>query len=319
MDALVRDGRLVRAGDRVTLPGAAAAAPDPALAAAMDRLESALAVAAPPALADAARAAGCPPEGVRALERDGRIVVLEPTLAYAAETYATLTAQALALADGRAADARRAARRDRHEPPVRHGDPRGPRPARDPPPHAGRASAGATRRVGRVGHDPMTTAAIVLAGGRSSRFGRDKLVEPVDGRADAGASRRRRGRHRGRGAGRGRPGCGAADPDRRPPRRRRPRLRGSARWRRCRPGGDRCGGRARRRRRHAVARAGGAPAAASTRSGTRRSTPRSWRPAVATGRCRWPFVGRRRSRSPRSCSPRTSAASGRCATASRSR
>ena len=27
----------------------------------------------------------------------------------------------------------------------------------------------------------MTTAAIVLAGGRSSRFGRDKLVEPVDG------------------------------------------------------------------------------------------------------------------------------------------
>ncbi len=98
VDALVRDGRLVRVGDRVTLPGAAAPAPDPALAAAMDRLESTLAVAAPPALADAARAAGCPPEGVRALERDGRIVVLEPTLAYAADTYAALTAQALALA-----------------------------------------------------------------------------------------------------------------------------------------------------------------------------------------------------------------------------
>ena len=32
------------------------------------------------------------------MERDGRIVVLEPTLAYAAGTYATLTAQALALA-----------------------------------------------------------------------------------------------------------------------------------------------------------------------------------------------------------------------------
>ena len=60
--------------------------------------KSALAVAAPPALADAARAAGCPPEGIRALERDGRIVVLEPTLAYAAGTYATLTAQALSLA-----------------------------------------------------------------------------------------------------------------------------------------------------------------------------------------------------------------------------
>ena len=37
----------------------------------MDRLEQSLAVAAPPALAEAARAAGCPPEGVRALERDG--------------------------------------------------------------------------------------------------------------------------------------------------------------------------------------------------------------------------------------------------------
>jgi len=98
VDALVRDGRLVRAGDRVTLPGAAATAPDPALAAAMDRLEAALAVVAPPSLADAARAAGCPPEGIRTLERDGRIVVLEPTLAYAAGTYGTLTAQALALA-----------------------------------------------------------------------------------------------------------------------------------------------------------------------------------------------------------------------------
>ncbi len=98
VDALVRDGRLVRAGDRVTLPGAAASTPDPALAAAMDRLETALAVLAPPPLADAAGAAGCPPEGVRALERDGRIVVLEPTLAYAASTYTTLTAQALAMA-----------------------------------------------------------------------------------------------------------------------------------------------------------------------------------------------------------------------------
>ena len=98
VDALVRDARLVRAGDRVTLPGAAPTVPDPALVAAMDRLEAALSVVAPPSLADAARAARCPPEGVRALERDGRIVVLEPTLAYAAGTYATLTAQALALA-----------------------------------------------------------------------------------------------------------------------------------------------------------------------------------------------------------------------------
>ena len=35
----------------------------------MDRLEAALAVATPPAPGDAARAAGCPPDGVRALER----------------------------------------------------------------------------------------------------------------------------------------------------------------------------------------------------------------------------------------------------------
>jgi selenocysteine-specific elongation factor len=98
VDTLVRDGRLVRAGDRVTLPGAATTALDPAIAAAMDRLEAALEVVAPPALADAARTAGCPPEGIRTLERDGRIVVLEPTLAYAAGTYATLTAHALALA-----------------------------------------------------------------------------------------------------------------------------------------------------------------------------------------------------------------------------
>ena len=49
----------------------------------MDRLERALAVAAPPALGEAARAAGCPPDGIRALERAGRIVVLEPDLAYA--------------------------------------------------------------------------------------------------------------------------------------------------------------------------------------------------------------------------------------------
>ena len=51
--------------------------------AAMDRLEAALAVAAPPSLADAARAAGCPPDGVKALERNKRIVRLEDDLAWA--------------------------------------------------------------------------------------------------------------------------------------------------------------------------------------------------------------------------------------------
>jgi hypothetical protein len=64
----------------------------------MDRLERARAVAAPPALGQAARAAGCPPGGIRALERDGRIVVLEPDLAYASSTYRHIEAQTLSLA-----------------------------------------------------------------------------------------------------------------------------------------------------------------------------------------------------------------------------
>jgi selenocysteine-specific elongation factor len=64
----------------------------------MDRLERALQVAAPPDLAAAARATGCPPAGIRELERGGRIVVLEPGLAYAATTYRTIEATALALA-----------------------------------------------------------------------------------------------------------------------------------------------------------------------------------------------------------------------------
>jgi hypothetical protein len=98
IDALVRAGRLVRAGDVVRLPGAVEPTPDPAQAAAMDRLERALAVSAPPPLTEAARSAGCPPAGIRELERAGRIVVLEPDLAYAMTTYRDLTATALRLA-----------------------------------------------------------------------------------------------------------------------------------------------------------------------------------------------------------------------------
>jgi selenocysteine-specific elongation factor len=99
IDELVRAGRLVRDGDRLRPLGTAPVAPDPAMAAAMDRLEEALAVPAPPSLVVAARSAACPPAGIRELERTGRIVVLEPDLAYAASTYRELTAQALALAD----------------------------------------------------------------------------------------------------------------------------------------------------------------------------------------------------------------------------
>jgi selenocysteine-specific elongation factor len=64
----------------------------------MDRLETALAVVAPPPLADAAQAAGCPPAGIRALERAGRIVVLEADLAYAGSTYRDVIGTALAMA-----------------------------------------------------------------------------------------------------------------------------------------------------------------------------------------------------------------------------
>lgn len=98
IDRLVAEGRLVRAGDVVRLPGVAAASPDPALAAAIERLEAALAVPAPPSLAEAARAAGCPPAGIRDLVRSARIVVLEPDLAYATSTYRDLAARALSMA-----------------------------------------------------------------------------------------------------------------------------------------------------------------------------------------------------------------------------
>ena len=74
------------------------AEPDPVLTAAMDRLIAALSVAAPPPLAEAARAAACPDAGIRELERTGRIVVLEPDLAYAAATYDEITATAVSLA-----------------------------------------------------------------------------------------------------------------------------------------------------------------------------------------------------------------------------
>ena len=98
VDRLVRAERLVRDGDVVRRPGARAAGPDPALRAAMDRLESALAVVAPAPLAEAAHAVGCPPAGVRELERAGRIVVLDADLAYAVATYRDLTTRALSMA-----------------------------------------------------------------------------------------------------------------------------------------------------------------------------------------------------------------------------
>jgi selenocysteine-specific elongation factor len=100
VDELIANGRLVRAGAGLTRPGRepAATGPDQALVDAMERLERALAVVAPSPLSEAARAAVCPAAGIRELERTGRIVVLEPDLAYAATTYRDLTATAVALA-----------------------------------------------------------------------------------------------------------------------------------------------------------------------------------------------------------------------------
>jgi selenocysteine-specific elongation factor len=100
IDRLVAEGRLGRHGDRLADP-ARAAGPPPALQAAMDRLETLLSVAAPSPLADAARAVGCSPEGVRALEAAGRIVRLEDDLAWATETYRGIEATALGLARDR--------------------------------------------------------------------------------------------------------------------------------------------------------------------------------------------------------------------------
>ena len=98
VDELVSEGRLVRDGDRVRSPDHQPAAADPEVAAAMDRLVEALMVLAPPSLHDAAAAAGCPPEAIRELERNGRIVVLDEDLAYAMPTYRDLAAKALSLA-----------------------------------------------------------------------------------------------------------------------------------------------------------------------------------------------------------------------------
>jgi selenocysteine-specific elongation factor len=97
IDDAVTDGALARDGDRLRgperSPGVA-----PEVLEAMNRLEAALAVPAPPALSDAARTAGCPPDGVKALERDKRIVRLEDDLAWAATTWKDLTRRALAMA-----------------------------------------------------------------------------------------------------------------------------------------------------------------------------------------------------------------------------
>lgn len=95
--SLVDRGLLVRDGDRVRDPSAAAG-PSPELAAAMDRLEGLLAVVTPPPLAEAARQVGCPDAGIRLLTTSKRITRLEADLAWATATYHRLAATALAMA-----------------------------------------------------------------------------------------------------------------------------------------------------------------------------------------------------------------------------
>lgn len=92
----VRAGTTIRDGDRLRAPGREALAP--AVRSAMDRLEAALATPMPPPLSAAARAVGCPPDGVRALEAERRIVRLEDDLAWAASTYRELARLALGMA-----------------------------------------------------------------------------------------------------------------------------------------------------------------------------------------------------------------------------
>jgi selenocysteine-specific elongation factor len=94
----VASGRLIRAGDTVRRPGVAGPSRDPRVDEAMDRLVVALDTTAPPSLAETARAVGCAPDAIRELERTGRIVVLEPDLAYAMATYRDLIGRALDLA-----------------------------------------------------------------------------------------------------------------------------------------------------------------------------------------------------------------------------
>jgi selenocysteine-specific elongation factor len=94
LEDLVARGALARSGQALRDPALAATVP-PELEASMRRLEAALSVAAPPSLEEAAAAAGCPPEGVRALAAEGRIVRLAPDLAWSTPTYHRLAALAL--------------------------------------------------------------------------------------------------------------------------------------------------------------------------------------------------------------------------------
>ena len=98
IERLIASARIEAQGDRLGDPSRAQAGRTSEEAAAMDRLERLLDDPAPPPLAESARRAGCPPAAVRALEAEGRIVVIDTDLAYAASAYRALERQVLALA-----------------------------------------------------------------------------------------------------------------------------------------------------------------------------------------------------------------------------
>ncbi len=98
LDGLVADGQIVRDGGVVRDPSHAAPALAEPVLAAMGRLETALDVPAPPSLAEAARASGCPPAGIRALEEEGRLIRVDDDLAWAAGAWRWLARTALDLA-----------------------------------------------------------------------------------------------------------------------------------------------------------------------------------------------------------------------------
>ncbi|HEX5240046.1 MAG TPA: selenocysteine-specific translation elongation factor [Candidatus Limnocylindrales bacterium] len=97
IDALVASGRIARREGRLLDPARQSDA-ESALEAAMARLEAALDVDVPPGLADAAAAAGCGPDGIRALESAGRIIRVDDDLAWSRARYDGLRDRAVRMA-----------------------------------------------------------------------------------------------------------------------------------------------------------------------------------------------------------------------------
>ena len=149
VEALVDAGRLGRTGDALRNPARSTGTLPAAVHAAMDRLEAALSVVAPPALGAAARDARCPAEGIRALEAAGRIVRVEPDLAWSRSSYCGTRGPCARPRGPGAGHAGRPARRERHEPQVRHGPARGPRSSGRPPAHGRGARARPASPAGR--------------------------------------------------------------------------------------------------------------------------------------------------------------------------